>query len=101
MTTLSQENPPDVPPDVWTLAGKALGSPTMNRDLIRRRVANAIMADRIASRALLGKAAEEIKTLLGAFDTPIARRQIDSDFANEVRISARATLSLIQSEAAK
>lgn len=41
--------PEGIAPDVWKLAGNAMGSPDMNRDILRRRVANAITADR-ASR---------------------------------------------------
>lgn len=43
---MSPETVEQIPDDVWELAGKAMGSPDMNRDLVRRRVANAIMADR-------------------------------------------------------
>ena len=35
-----------------------------------------------------------IKNLMGAFDTPIARRKIDSEFSNEVRKLAREILDL-------
>ncbi len=38
--------PEGIAPDAWELAGKAMGWPDINRDLLRRRVANAIMADR-------------------------------------------------------
>lgn len=36
---------------------------------------------------------DALQTMKGAFDTPIARRSIHSDFANEARAMARVALS--------
>lgn len=38
--------PDDIPEDVWEAAGRALGSPDMPRDMIRKRIGRAIMAER-------------------------------------------------------
>lgn len=38
--------PSDIPADVWEAAGRALGSPDMSRDRVRKRVARAIISER-------------------------------------------------------
>lgn len=56
-------------------------------------VIDLIMLDRSRRQPNEGAVVEALKAMVGAFDTPISRRQIDMDFANEARILARAALA--------
>lgn len=81
---MTDSKPDDIPDDIWTASGRAMGSPHFNRDTTRKRVARSLMAEREACAviaderaAICADAVAEIEAGRLYKDIPTARATED------------------------